>query len=321
MKRRNPSVDVLKFFAALLIVNSHMDILYPNQALATGGAIGDVLFFFCSGFTLFLGRTDRFDNWYKRRIRRIYPTVFAVAIVVSILFNVHDDMKTILMTGGGWFVSCIMIYYVFLYFIKKYFFHRLTAVFLISSLLIFIWYLFEDYSVNIYGSTYFKWGFYFLFMLLGAIIGSNVDRVKNFNFKKDLFKLLLSVVTFYGMLIFLSKYPSLDYLQIISIIPLLGVTFFFYKICNSKEVLGLLKRKYTGRLILYVSALTLEVYLIQDYLYTDKMNSIFPLNLLIMLTIVVSCAYLLKAFSRFFLQTFNDQNYDWKAIFSLENER
>ena len=72
MKQRNIGIDILKCFAAIVITNSHMDILYPKfGALATGGAIGDALFFFCSGFTLFLGRMGRFDNWYKRRINRI----------------------------------------------------------------------------------------------------------------------------------------------------------------------------------------------------------------------------------------------------------
>lgn len=55
MKERNIGIDILKFFAALLITNSHMELLYGKYSiLATGGAIGDVLFFFCSGFTLFL---------------------------------------------------------------------------------------------------------------------------------------------------------------------------------------------------------------------------------------------------------------------------
>lgn len=79
-----------------------MDILYPQfKTLATGGAIGDALFFFCSGFTLFLGRMGRFDNWYKRRINRIYPTVFAWAIIKSFIFGYHYDMKYILIHGGG----------------------------------------------------------------------------------------------------------------------------------------------------------------------------------------------------------------------------
>lgn len=54
MKERNISIDILKCIAAILITNSHMDSLYGQYSiLATGGAIGDVLFFFCSGFTLF----------------------------------------------------------------------------------------------------------------------------------------------------------------------------------------------------------------------------------------------------------------------------
>lgn len=56
IKDRDYSVDVIKFFAVILIINSHADIMYPSwKLLATGGAIGDCLFLFCSGFTLFMG--------------------------------------------------------------------------------------------------------------------------------------------------------------------------------------------------------------------------------------------------------------------------
>lgn len=55
-KQRDISIDVIKFFAVFLIINSHSDIAYPRYSiLATGGAIGDCLFLFCSGFTLFMG--------------------------------------------------------------------------------------------------------------------------------------------------------------------------------------------------------------------------------------------------------------------------
>ena len=63
MKERDISIDILKFIAAIVITNSHMELLYGKYSLlATGGAIGDVLFFFSSGFTLFLGCVERFDN-------------------------------------------------------------------------------------------------------------------------------------------------------------------------------------------------------------------------------------------------------------------
>ena len=64
MNQRDISIDILKFIAVFLIINSHMDALYPKyKMLATGGAIGDVLFLFASGYTLFLSnRKLRFDN-------------------------------------------------------------------------------------------------------------------------------------------------------------------------------------------------------------------------------------------------------------------
>ena len=40
-------IDILKFFAIVLIINSHMEPAYGNYAyLASGGAIGLALFFF-----------------------------------------------------------------------------------------------------------------------------------------------------------------------------------------------------------------------------------------------------------------------------------
>ena len=70
MKDRDYSIDILKFLAVFLIINSHMDALYVKYGmLATGGAIGDVLFLFASGYTLLLSKRNlSFDNWYKRRI-------------------------------------------------------------------------------------------------------------------------------------------------------------------------------------------------------------------------------------------------------------
>lgn len=85
-KQRDISIDIVKFLAVFLIINSHADIMYLKySALATGGAIGDALFLFCSGYTLILAWNDRFDNWYKKRISRIYPSVFACLFLVILV--------------------------------------------------------------------------------------------------------------------------------------------------------------------------------------------------------------------------------------------
>ncbi len=52
-KERNYALDFMKCIATMLVLNSHMDICYPgHEYLATGGAIGNCLFFCISGFLL-----------------------------------------------------------------------------------------------------------------------------------------------------------------------------------------------------------------------------------------------------------------------------
>ena len=85
-----------------------MDTLYTNyKMLATGGSIGDTLFLFCSGYTLLLNKNSmRFDNWYKRRIIRIYPSVIVCALMGA-LFSMQPDIH-ITTLGGGEFVIAII---------------------------------------------------------------------------------------------------------------------------------------------------------------------------------------------------------------------
>lgn len=276
MKERNIGIDILKFFAALLITNSHMGMLYGKyDILATGGAIGDVLFFFCSGFTLFLGRMGRFDNWYKRRINRIYPTVFAWAILSAFFFNLHQSMDYTIIHGGGWFVTCIMLYYVMLYFIQRFLLHHLKWVFGIVALICIAWYFIMDRPAdyNMYGATYFKWGHYFLFMLLGAMMGISQKQWK-FNFKTDFIKLIGSIFIYYAILFAGRIYTLFSELQIISLIPLLFIVYYFYKVCSSDTLKKWYTNRYIGWSIKFIGGLCLEIYLVQGVLFTENMNHI-----------------------------------------------
>ena len=45
-------IDFIKCLAVALIINSHLDPIYPHSALATGGALGNSLFFIASGYLL-----------------------------------------------------------------------------------------------------------------------------------------------------------------------------------------------------------------------------------------------------------------------------
>ena len=293
-----------------------MELLYGKYSfMATGGSIGDALFFFCSGYTLFLGRMDRFDNWYKRRINRIYPSIFAWALVASIFFNVHYDMKNILIHGGGWFVTCIMLYYVILYFIRKFMSEKKYITIPIVLSIIGIWYVFEDKSTFfMYGDTYFKWTHYFLFMVIGAYVGAKKITLE-IKPLKDLILFTTSFIAYYVTMFLCSRYQTIMQIQIISLIPLMGITIYMYKLCSSPKALQFVEQN--KKWVCAISGLCLESYIVQYALFTDKMNNIFPLNLIITMVAILLLAYTIRSLGRLFVQIFNKESIDWTAIIKL----
>lgn len=317
-QKRIIAIDILKVFAVLLVLNSHMDICYEKYSyLATGGAIGDALFFFTSGFMLFRGQSIRLDHFMKRRISRIYPTVFIVAIVGGILFGRKDDIISILVSGGGWFVSCIMIYYVVIWIIKQYLKNYLSLVWGGIILIILIWfYYFFDYNevTSIYGNTYFKWGFFFIFMLQGAIMGINPS---NYPFNKlTIPKLLGCIILWYVMLFSTKHSPILIRVQWISLLPLYGVTYYTYRFCCAPFWSRFYEHHIIGQILFITGGLCLECYLIQGFLFTDKLNWLFPINIPIIMISILLISYGINFLSSAFSQTFSESTkYDWKKCF------
>lgn len=320
MKQRNIGIDVLKCLAAILITNSHMDALYGSYSVLSTGAIGDSLFFFISGFTLFLGSTPRFDNWYKRRINRIYPTVFAWAILSCAVFGNDRNMLEIIWKGGGWFVSCIMLYYLAMYPIKRYAKNRLWLAFSVISVAVLILYFTCGYKDALYnGMPYFNfsWSLYFLFMLFGAILGTKWKEMDYSRTKMNIVALVGCVVLFYGIQFAVDRFVRIPQLKILSVVPLFGISWFLFKVCNSAALVRLYNYKAVGLAIQAIGSLCLEIYIVQFSLFTTRMNNLFPLNILIMFLIIFVAAYILRCCARIFAQTFREVDYDWKAVFKI----
>lgn len=322
MKERNVSIDFLKCFAALLITNSHMGLLYGDYSfLATGGCIGDVLFFFCSGFTLFLkpmGGVRQFPDWYKRRINRIYPTLIAVAILGCLFFSTHWDMVDIILARRYWFVSCIMLYYVAIFFVGSYLKDKMLYIAILVALGTAVWFYFvyQTPGFTMYGGHYIRWLLFFIFMLFGAKMGTLAKDVKS-KPVADACLLLLSIVCFYALFISGMRVKSLAVLQYFSFIPLLCTMYYFYKVGAGPLVARLYNSKAGNFFIRFVGGLCLEIYMVQHFLFTDKMNGIFPLNIVIMFLVIFVVAYLTRCLARFISQTFKDTPYDWKSMVSL----
>lgn len=298
-----------------------MELLYVKyDFLATGGTIGDVLFFFCSGFTLFMKPFNdgiaNFLNWYKRRINRIYPTVIAVALITCLFFNINTNIIDIFIQGGGWFIQCIMLYYIIFYFIGLYAKDKLYYIIALISIASCIWFylLNRPLGFNMYAEGgYLKWLLYSIYMLQGAIVGSNINKL-TISPKKDIIMLFLCLIGFYSFYILPRKIYAIEFLQIFNFIPLWGVVLYFYKVCSSNWVKNIYNKKIVYFTVRFIGGLCLEIYLIQFYLFTDKMNNLFPLNLIIMLVIIIIAAYITRCISRIFSQTFKDDPYDWRRI-------
>lgn len=320
--QRDYSIDVLKCLAALIITWSHFEKpLGDYSILATGGAFGDALFFFCSGYTLFLGRkVNGFFNWYKNRINRIYPTVFAWALIKALFLDTtSNNMLSIILKGGGFFVSCIMLFYIVIYLIKEYATMHLWTALLLSTIVTSGSFFFIDKSDNEILYIW-QWSMFFAVMLLGAIVGKEINMVKNENCEQKTYRqlpvLFLSIAAYYVLVGAEQRY-GIQMLRMFTIIPLMSFAYSLHKLCTGTFAHRLYENKYAHLTIMTIGSLCLEIYLVQPQLLTDKFNCIFPFNLLLIYSIIIVAAYLLRCVSRIWMQTFKDTEYDWRAIFKL----
>ena len=322
MKERDYAIDIVKFLAVLLIINSHADIMYPKyQMLATGGAIGDCLFLFCSGFTLFWGGVKSFGSYYKRRISRIYPSVL-ISVLFIHLITMNPTFKFTELAGGS-FIIAIMAYYVLLYFVRKFALDRINWILMcvaIVSIVVYVFWFPFKYDVSskgIYGiTTQYRWIPYFAAMLLGAVVGMRRKELK-YHAWRDFMKLMVCVAGFYSIQFVAKIYRPVAPWQVVTLFPLMGITVYFYKWCNCDGMKRIYQSKWGNALIMVVGGLCLESYLIQQTLFTDKMNSIWPLNLIIIVLVILICSYIVRCLARWFSQTFRTEDYEWKKIFSL----
>lgn len=286
-----------------------MDICYPQYSfLATGGAIGDALFFFVSGFTIFISKRVRFDNWYKKRITRIYLPVITTAIFTYFCFNEDWNFSDIILLKGYWFLPCILTYYPILYLIS--YSNKLIHIFIASLIFIcVIFFCFFDFTNNglIYGGGTFRLIFFFIFMLEGAIIGKYYNKFKYKHYHIAL--LILFTSLWYASIYFFNN----NNIQFISLLFLIGIIYYLFNIATAT----FFTKKHVYKIIYFISSLCLECYLIQEYIISDKLNSIFPVNLLIIILATLAFAYIIKVSTNVITQTLSRYPYNWKEILKL----
>lgn len=229
-------------------------------------------------------------------------------------------MVDIILFGGGWFVSCIMIYYVLLFIVRRYFFDYLKIVLalcLIVSVLAYFLFVDSD-NYNMYGNTYYKWLHYFVFMLQGAILGVYaIQKVVEVRCGwLEFLKAVFCVVLFYGLCSFKSS-DKYNFVQVLSLFPLAGVTYYVYRLCNIDSLKALYSNTKLGWYMKAIGGLCLEVYLVQTNLFTNRLNFMFPLNIPVIFLEILVVAYLLRCIGRVWSHTFKESDCNWKEVFKI----
>jgi peptidoglycan/LPS O-acetylase OafA/YrhL len=302
---------LLRFIAILLITNSHLDGLYPYAAMSTGGQLGNSLFFMLSGFGLvssYLKKGDSFGSWLTRRLSRIYPPVFVVTFGAALVtgafldWNPGDFAQHLIWPTEYWFVAAIVVFYV-----PFYWFMRMGSgrLFILLILALFIPYFYFYLTMmdlarfSIEGAGYFKWIFYFQVMLLGGYLAYPNQAVKSF-FTPTLNAVLLgfSVAAYLGVKFIVAKGVMTEFQFLVHWLTFPIMVFSLYAM-DTHLVRIRIKKWAIWSFMGLVAGATLEIYLLQKYIYGNPLvaSMSYPLNVAVFWPVVIVGGILIASVS------------------------
>lgn len=306
------NTNLLRFFGILLIVNSHLDKMYPIQAMGTGGTIGNSIFFMLSSYGLYKSITDTsFTEWYAKRIKRIYPTVWTTLVLIIFplsIVNGNFEIQQILKYLGWffyppfWFLQAIMFFYILIWFVIKdstlktlYFFIVIT---LIAYIIMYL-YNFETLSQSyIIDNVPFCIPFYFLVMIFGVVLSIYEDKIKSSGlWDFIIIVVLITLLYWHKFLMNMGQYHSLQFFQQLIILPIL---YLFIKILKSEIIKRVMASNKVKKMVVFVSSITLEIYLVHSSLknlFID-FSLKFPINIILFLFVSLTLSYYVSKLTR-----------------------
>lgn len=274
MTRRQTDTTLMLFIATALITLSHLDAFVPDKRIATGGAIGNSLFFFLSGFGLAmsLNATGKdaspptLLDYLEKRVLRLYPAVLIVACAMLAIgmiriTGIADLAKIFVWPTPFWFISAVMAFYVPIFYLA-----RLkpagiaTAMALLLIPYAFFYSQLDLSTFVVEGDDYFKWINYFGITLLGCLVArlQLTPTASLFTIASLLISLLLFLVT--KLTVF--RY-DLGHLQFVFHLLLYPIVYFSFHLFASESVLRPLRATPLFPAIALLGGLTLEIYLTQ----------------------------------------------------------
>jgi peptidoglycan/LPS O-acetylase OafA/YrhL len=303
------STNFLRVLAIVLVVNSHMDSVYPpNLAfLATGGMIGNALFFMLSACGLLVSMQEHprgFGEWYARRITRIYPSVWVTVLLLGFPIGIYGGtigLNNILNEMGKffyppfWFLQALLIYYGIIFFIISNFSSKRLALVSVPAVTMYaLYYMFvldlEKWSIE---QTPFRLIYYFLVFLWGIYLGSQRERLQ-FSGSRDVIMLIVSISFIYGHKYLMQRgmFLSFQFIQHLASFPML---YFAVKVAKSRFIRQeLMGNHYAGKVLTLVSGATLEIFMVNNSIdFLGYQLGAFPINLIVLVSLNTGLALII----------------------------
>ena len=332
MPIRYYNLDFLKVLAAIFITNSHFIPLYKDisPSLATFGVHGNALFFFVSGFVLMMGfekKQDLFVNWYKKRIQRLWPSVFLWSIIAAIIWKDPITWTNLLIANIYWFLQCIAIYYILFYIFGnlnisimgggKICVQKILFMFSIAASLLYFHFMPKATGSIFHTNLHFVC--HFSIMIMGGMTYLYKDKIKTKSLWKDcLWAIFWFVLYFIILYVGKGKQDYKYYFQIVGLLPLHLFIFYAYKTASYHWCTTLFQSSRWKRILTTIASLTLEIYIVQFHIITDKFNRLFPLNTVIVFIFICITAYCLRVMTSLFLQFLSSAPFEFKNAIKIK---
>ena len=332
MPIRYYNLDFLKVLAAIFITNSHFIPLYKDisPSWATFGVHGNALFFFVSGFVLMMGfekKQDLFVNWYKKRIQRLWPSVFLWSIIAAIIWKDPITWRNLLIANNYWFLQCIAIYYILFYIVGnlnisimgggKICVQKILFMFSIAASLLYFYFMPKATGSIFHTNLHFVC--HFSIMIMGGMTYLYKDKIKIKSLWKDcLWAIFWFVLYFIILYIGKGKQDYKYYVQIEGLLPLHLFIFYAYKTASYHWCTTLFQSSRWKRILTTIASLTLEIYIVQFHIITDKFNRLFPLNTVIVFIFICITAYCLRVMTSLFLQFLSSAPFEFKNAIKIK---
>ena len=295
----------LRALGILIIINSHLDNYYPIPQIATGGAIGNSIFFFLSAFGLYLSQQKNkisFSQWFTNRISRIYPSLWLVLIFILMPLEIINGTLSIAETTSFignffnppyWFLQALLVYYLITYVLLKNNNHKnIVCALIILSVIYFIcyfsWVDLTKWSVE---KSPFDLIHYLMIFIFGIFIATQNEKITYTGYSNYLM-LAFIIMAVYAHKFLMSKGHYLEF-QFIQQIAMYPIVVYLLKISRSPFIVsGLMKSKIMAPAARFLSNHTLEIYIIHETINNpvQKLQLPFPVNVFIFLILTFGLA-------------------------------